>query len=706
MQFETEKKISNFVRSQFPQFYNEEGETFILFVKAYYEWLEQEGNVTTQARSLQNYRNIDTTLDEFLIFFQKKYLYGIPANIISDKRFLLKHIQDVYRSKGSVQGMKLLFRLLYNEEAEVYLPGRDVLRASAGTWVLPKYVELSRSSEFKKMIGMPVIGVSSKTTALIESIVEESYNSDTIYIAHLSNILPTGGDFLIGEKITLAGTENDAITVSKAPSVLGSLAYLDITSGGKDFEVGDVLKISTRDVLGKQSSYGVEGLVRVTEVTKGKGTIDFNIVSGGIGFSANASTFFYKNGGTGSGASFKVGVLVSTELTTYNTDLICDYANLTIGATSFGFPLNPTGNQASTIGSMFSYQNNTFGTIFTLDQIIPGNNYTQQPNLFVRSTIDSQKPLTGTISYNSGSNNVTGTATSFTTIFANNDVIGLKSNTGILEYGMIRQVVSDTSIILYGPPVQNSTANGLAYASPVVYPANFALYDSKMNVANGSINGTNEQIIGLPTFGDNVAAKALALDSGKGYVQQETVRAYLYSAVSNNITITSGGLNYSNNDVLVFSGGSPGTSARGIIGTDANGSVTSASLTFAGSGYIDPPNVVIKSDTGSGAILSCTLGEFNTASAIDGRVVKQGIGVGRGFYSTTKGFLNSDKVIQDSYYYQNMSYEIRTAQTLNKYKDILYNTFHVAGTELFGKFLLSDVNYLQTKVGEEVVTIT
>jgi hypothetical protein len=50
--------------------------------------------------------------------------------------------------------------------------------------------------------------------------------------------------------------------------------------------------------------------------------------------------------------------------------------------------------------------------------------------------------------------------------------------------------------------------------------------------------------------------------------------------------------------------------------------------------------------------------------------------------------LNSDKYIHDSYYYQDYSYEIRVSQTLNKYRDILYNTFHTAGAELFGKYLL------------------
>ena len=95
---DTEKYISQFVQNQFPRFYQEEGENFMLFVKAYYEYLETEstnhevpdGGPIAEARELLGYRDIDTTLEKFLEFFQKKYLYGIPFNVISNKRFLLK----------------------------------------------------------------------------------------------------------------------------------------------------------------------------------------------------------------------------------------------------------------------------------------------------------------------------------------------------------------------------------------------------------------------------------------------------------------------------------------------------------------------------------------------------------------------------------------------------------------------------------------
>ena len=116
MDYSVEKYISNFISNQFPQFYQEEGPNFILFTKAYYEWMEESGNPIGEARSLFDYRDIDNTIEEFLEHFQRKYLYGIPFKTISNPRFLLKHILDVYRSKGTIQCYRLLFKLIYDKD--------------------------------------------------------------------------------------------------------------------------------------------------------------------------------------------------------------------------------------------------------------------------------------------------------------------------------------------------------------------------------------------------------------------------------------------------------------------------------------------------------------------------------------------------------------------------------------------------------------
>ena len=84
-----EQFISPLVESQFPSFYQEEGPLFILFVKEYFKWLEEAGNTTKESRSLLTYRDIDLTVDEYLVYFKEKYLKGVEFNTNTSKRKLV-----------------------------------------------------------------------------------------------------------------------------------------------------------------------------------------------------------------------------------------------------------------------------------------------------------------------------------------------------------------------------------------------------------------------------------------------------------------------------------------------------------------------------------------------------------------------------------------------------------------------------------------
>lgn len=698
MDFNVQTKISNFVENQFPQFYQEDGPNFILFVKAYYEWLEETGNVTKESRELFNYRDIDNTLESFLEHFQKKYLYGIPFNVIINKRYLLKHILDVYRSKSSIQCYKLLFRLIYDEDIEIYLPSRDMLRASDGKWIEPRYIEVSYSANLSSLVGKQIVGSYSGTTAIVENFVKENFDNKKIYILYISNILPKGGSFDVGEKIRNIDEDNDFIG---SPAILGSLSTLDITNGGQLFEVGDILKIVHKDISnGSIVSEGIEGLVRVKKLARGTGSLYYNIVRAGQGFKSDAKIFIYKNGANGSGASFSLNTLLNTETVEYNTDVICDYLDSTLDAAQYNFPLTPTANLSSNIDTCFSYSNGLFGGLSTLTNIETGDDYDTSANVYVRSVLTSNI-LAGNVSYDTSSNTITGDGTSFTSYLSNNDVIYLKANSSLsetIEYQVIREVTNTTSIILFGPPSNNSTPSAKYAVAPVIFPSNFASYEDIMYNVGGEIYGTNELVTALPSsISNKVVAEVDAVNSGKGYTEGELVKAYIYGAVSNNIIIKQAGNNYTNGEILIFAGGN-GSDANGYITTNSTGYIVGTTLVYPGSGYTEVPRVSVRSANGTGALLTATLETFNLTSSVTGRVVKSGIGRATGYWATTDGFLNADKYIQDSYYYQDFSYEIKVGIPLSKYRDILYNTFHIAGTELFGKFLLIDSTSSNTSI--------
>ena len=55
---ETLKKISSQIESQFPGFIREEGPQFVAFLKAYFEYMDQQGNAVNAARSIQDNKDI------------------------------------------------------------------------------------------------------------------------------------------------------------------------------------------------------------------------------------------------------------------------------------------------------------------------------------------------------------------------------------------------------------------------------------------------------------------------------------------------------------------------------------------------------------------------------------------------------------------------------------------------------------------------
>jgi hypothetical protein len=128
-------KLSTVVREQLPEFIRADYDTFVAFVEAYYEYLEQTNKATDFGRNLLNYFDVDSTLTDFEEYFRRKFLNSIPAETLANKAFLVKHIRDFWRAKGTEKAYRFLFRALYGEEIEIFYPKDNILKLSTGKWV-------------------------------------------------------------------------------------------------------------------------------------------------------------------------------------------------------------------------------------------------------------------------------------------------------------------------------------------------------------------------------------------------------------------------------------------------------------------------------------------------------------------------------------------------------------------------------------------
>lgn len=271
------KTISHIIESQFPAYYREQGAELVAFIKAYYEFLESSNKYSTKlSRQMFELKDIDESLDSFLSHFKNEFLADFPSIITSNRRFAIKHILDLYSTKGSKYSLELLMKLLYNQEIDVYYPGDDILKPSDSLWYQPIYVEVTKSPRTRTFLDKQITGSISGAKGFVESVITKLVDGKLIDIVYLSSVQ---GQFRYGEKIT----DNDSLR--GAPTITGSLTSINIVSGGKDNQIGDVL-----DVVGDQAK---GGKVRVTGITNATGRVNFNLVDGGYGYTTTNSTSVY-----------------------------------------------------------------------------------------------------------------------------------------------------------------------------------------------------------------------------------------------------------------------------------------------------------------------------------------------------------------------------------------------------------------------------
>ena len=289
MAIDVEKSISQLVANQFPDFYKEEGELFIAFVKAYYEWLEtaqftdKDGNtiqnaseITHHSRKLSEYRDIDTTIDDFILSFKNKYLSNIQFNVATNKQLFIKNALEFYRAKGSSRAIDLFFKLVYGLEARVYTPSDDVFRLSDNEWTDERYLELLPDPSNINFVGKQVFGSVSGASAFGEKLIRIKRGSlyiEVLYLSGLNSNFETDELVFALDDVELGGTQY-------RNRMIGSLSSFQIKASSAGFIVGE--EVAVKDGKGKK------GVAIVTAVRNAVGVVDFNLVEGGWGYSNDA----------------------------------------------------------------------------------------------------------------------------------------------------------------------------------------------------------------------------------------------------------------------------------------------------------------------------------------------------------------------------------------------------------------------------------
>jgi len=264
--------ISNIILDRsLPQFIERDYPIFQDFVKAYYDWMELHRQPNEVIQHLQDYRDIDTTIDEFVEYFRREYLIDIPQNIITDKRLLAKHIKEFYQNKGNENSYKFLFRLLFNEDIQLYYPKVDMLRASDGKWAQTISIKIDALGlvDYQFLFNSILTGNISKAYATVQAIQPLTEQGRNI----LELILGTNkGQFIPGELLNISPVPigNPQIYVEEVYS------GIKVTNGGAGYSVGG--SVAVKNYLSENVADA-----KITNIGRGPVT-GLTIVSPGTGY--------------------------------------------------------------------------------------------------------------------------------------------------------------------------------------------------------------------------------------------------------------------------------------------------------------------------------------------------------------------------------------------------------------------------------------
>ena len=330
-----DERISVQVEGQLPDFVKQDHTTFVAFLEAYYEYMEQTGKPYEIIGNLDNYFNIDKTVDDYLKYFKKQFGKDVPEAVFANanKPQVLKKLRDFYRSKGSEKSFQFLFRLLYKEEIEFYYPGSDMLRVSDGKYASDKIlrcVDLSGVNAAAGFTGQTITGATSLATGVVELVLNELIGPFSVSTIYLSKVIGTfqalenvsdgtnslqidsmvtgytitnpGNGYSMDDSITITGGGAGAVGAQFLVSALttGSITTYAIPTAGTGYVVGDKLTINN---TGKLEIDGRTCSILVKTINGSGGITAIEFEHNGSGYTSIPTV----SGGTGNGASITLG---------------------------------------------------------------------------------------------------------------------------------------------------------------------------------------------------------------------------------------------------------------------------------------------------------------------------------------------------------------------------------------------------------------
>ena len=771
-----EKFVSYQIERQFPSIFREEGRELVDLVTYYYQFLEENDRQSVyNNRRLFEYRDIDNTLQNMVLFFKNKYMKDLPLDD-ANTRFIIKHILDLYRRKGTPEGIELFFKLFYDEEVIIYYPAEAMLKPSTSNWKSGIFLQMYPTSidALKDLPTKNIVGSISKAEAIADRVLFILANNVIFPLVYLNNVKGTFRGF-----DDILFIENGII--QNYGKVYGSLDKIEIltddaraTTGNN---IGDQLTVSYLDAKG--------GKAIVTGVTENiTGEIEYKISESGFGYTTENTLLYVSNQILFvDNSTLNFNILERVEDQFGNTGSIIGQSNILLGVR-----MDEDSEFVETSTILTSDRLSPFDKVLTAKEgsISSGGFYTLSEAI-LRAILNIEPELSRFNVIISGSRklgdiNNSGTLTANDALQLEQYFAGVEIDQASKDYieGPFKTYI-ESNLATYG----NYAARKIVMTTPFVVPKNDSspgpLYPETANteiefavklteldnietvslitdvienfkdVPLNSLNFNAVPPASIPMSGTaDPVTLATRLDEafdlspfeigsikrfsnvrpGSDYINRVFAVAYDHAMVNFDVynqTITLeeisaivevGGIirqglksgkilsiqgntifvlpysyfgfekapiTYNGRSFNVLSISRDYTSAKigfnAIIDTTtefAVGKILTVDITNSGYGYSDDVPVSLLDSSGNVKAVGIT--SARGQGKIEGR------------WSSQESHLNfqDGKVLQDSNYYQDYSYQISSKIDINTYKSTLDEIAHLAGTKMFGKFSLRE----------------
>ena len=610
-------------------------------------------NPVQNIQQLMEYADIDDTIDSFFNQFKEAFLRTIPRDLTSgvDERNLLKNIKDLYRAKGQRKGHELFFRILLNEDVSLSYPKDDMLRVSAGNW---SEEQILRVTKIDDTILMENASASAGDIFILNEdggqiITEDSVTgtSNLLYlvgqeitqnlVADLS-ILPGGAYYGLGYPIIGKATALvDSITSYK---YAGQDVYELVLSNGSlvgTFATGHTITaVSNADpdvtLYGKLASI-------VTEYNAGSTSSQYYDITDPITVAAD----------NGNDASVKIGALSAGNI-----------PNIIVDAGGSGYENGDvvTVNNANTNGA---------GLVAEV-AMVNGGISPEAGDLVGEWGVELETNTPG----------------------APGDIeLETASGTGLIKQQEAYDMLAIDHIVLENYTVFGDGVEGNKIAQEVG-TGNGDITDVVVN--NPGEGYTKTPLLTLPTTGSRTGATIYAKGVNVGKIEDVTI---LDAGVHYTSPVT---LNpYTNFLCTDFS------VADFLLNETVTGATSGATGTFKNTestrNIVQLVNVVGTFAAGAEKSGETITGALSGATAVIDSYTTPSMSASHGVLGETSGrYLNEDgfidersKKIQDSYYYQDFSYVVKSSSSINTWRDQLLAAVHPAGWQVFGQVDISTV---------------